>query len=80
MYKKKGRRSWNSRAVYVDGKEFPSLFAACIDFEIAYPNAHLKIKQGGGSPCFISGHEIILKDWLVSHPEYKAAKPQGVKK
>lgn len=54
---------WNAKPCVVDGRQYESIFAAAIDFEIDYSWLFLKLKKSGGAPVSICGHIIYLKEW-----------------
>ena len=58
---RKTKRNKLSQACYIDGREFPSLFALAIDFELNYGWLFCKLKKEGGS-CVIKNHLISLKE------------------
>lgn len=57
----KTKRNRLSRECYIDGREYPSLFALAIDFEVNYGWLWTKLLREGGS-CVIKGHLISVKD------------------
>ena len=56
-------KTWNSTAVYVDGRKYSSIFSAAIDFEIDYSWLFLKLKRSGGAPVSIRGHTVSTAEW-----------------
>ena len=54
------KKAWNSTACTVDGRQYESIFAAAIDFELDYSWLFLKLKKSGGKPVRIHGHTIAL--------------------
>jgi len=57
---KKTKRNRLSQVCYIDDREYPSLFALAIDFELNYGWLFVKLKREGGS-CVIKGHLISLE-------------------
>lgn len=78
MYKKvvnkKPHRNRFCIPCYIDGRFYPSLLAASIDFELGYANLHKQMCRHQG-PFKVSNHTIVLQKWLLVHPEYQLEEP-----
>lgn len=55
--------SWNARPCRVNGRDYPSLFAAAIDFEVDYSWLFLKLKKAAEPRVVIRGNIFeVLSD------------------
>lgn len=58
---RKSKRNRYSQECVIEGREYPSLFALAIDFELNYGWLCTKLKENGGE-CMVRGYRIALKD------------------